>query len=68
MVKRVYFGPIANEHVRELEDLDSREFVMLGLLALAVLVMGLYPKPFTDIMHTSVTELLRHLSVSKLPS
>jgi NADH-quinone oxidoreductase subunit M len=68
MVKRVYFGPIANEHVRELEDLDSREFVMLGLLALAVLVMGLYPKPFTDIMHTSVTELLRHLAVSKLPS
>jgi NADH-quinone oxidoreductase subunit M len=68
MVKRVYFGPIANEHVRELQDLDSREFAMLGLLALAVLVMGLYPKPFTDIMHTSVTELLRHLSVSKLPS
>ena len=68
MVKRVYFGPIANEHVRELADLDSREFVMLGLLALAVLVMGLYPKPFTDVMHTSVTELLRHVAVSKLPS
>jgi len=68
MVKRVYFGPIANAHVRELKDLDSREFAMLGLLAIAVLVMGLYPKPFTDIMHTSVTELLRHLSVSKLPS
>ena len=68
MVKRVYFGPVANEHVRELQDLDSREFVMLGLLALAVLVMGLYPKPFTDIMQTSVTELLRHLSMSKLPS
>src|SRR5215212_584849 len=68
MVKRVYFGPIANEHVRELADLDSREFVMLGLLALAVLVMGLYPKPFTDGMHTSVAELVRHVSVSKLPS
>ena len=68
MVKRVYFGPIANEHVRELADLDSREFVMLGLLALAVLVMGLYPKPFTDVMHASVTELLRHVAVSKLPS
>ena len=68
MVKRVYFGPIANEHVRELEDLDSREFVMLGLLAIAVLVMGLYPKPFTDVMHASVTELLRHVAVSKLPS
>ena len=68
MVKRVYFGPIANEHVRELEDLNSREFAMLGLLAIAVLVMGLYPKPFTDVMQTSVTELLRHLAVSKLPS
>ena len=68
MVKRVYFGPVANEHVRELADLDSREFVMLGLLALAVLVMGLYPKPFTDVMHMSVTELLRHVAVSKLPS
>jgi NADH-quinone oxidoreductase subunit M len=68
MVKRVYFGPIANPHVRELQDLDSREFAMLGVLAIAVLAMGLYPKPFTDVMHTSVTELLRHLSVSKLPS
>jgi len=68
MVKRVYFGPIANHHVRELKDLDRREFAMLGLLAVAVLAMGLYPKPFTDVMHTSVSELLRHLSVSKLPS
>ena len=66
MVKRVYFGPIANEHVRTLADLDAREFTMLGLLALAVLAMGLYPKPFTDVMHVSVTELLRHVSVSKL--
>jgi NADH-quinone oxidoreductase subunit M len=67
MVKRVYFGPIANEHVRTLSDLDSREFAMLGLLAIAVLAMGLYPKPFTDVMHTSVVELLRHVAQSKLP-
>ena len=66
MVKRVYFGPIANEHVRTLADLDAREFAMLGLLAVVVLAMGLYPKPFTDVMHVSVTELLRHVSVSKL--
>jgi NADH-quinone oxidoreductase subunit M len=66
MVKRVYFGPIANHHVRTLADLDTREFVMLGLLALAVLAMGLYPKPFTDVMHTSVVELLRHVARSKL--
>ena len=66
MVKRVYFGPIANEHVKALLDLDRREFAMLAVLALAVLAMGLYPKPFTDVMHTSVTELLRQVSVSKL--
>ena len=40
---------------------------MLSLLAIAVLVMGIYPKPFTDTMHVSVTELLKHVSVSKLP-
>ncbi|HEX7442129.1 MAG TPA: NADH-quinone oxidoreductase subunit M, partial [Caldimonas sp.] len=68
MVKRVYFGPIANDHVRDLADLDVREFVMLGLLAIAVLVMGLYPKPFTDVMQVSVNELLRHVALSKLPS
>ncbi|MBM3388027.1 MAG: NADH-quinone oxidoreductase subunit M [Betaproteobacteria bacterium] len=68
MVKRVYFGDIANEQVRELTDLNDREFFMLALLALAVLWMGLYPKPFTDVMQTSVTELLRHVALSKLPA
>ena len=66
MVKRVYFGEVANDHVRTLADLDAREFAMLGVLAVAVLAMGLYPKPFTDVMHTSVAELLRHVSQSKL--
>ncbi len=66
MVKRVYFGPIANENVRGLVDLNAREFVMLALLAVAVLWMGLYPKPFTDPMQASVTQLLQHVSVSKL--
>jgi len=68
MVKRVYFGPVANDNVRKLLDLDNREFVMLGLLAIAVIGMGLYPKPFTDVMQTSVTELLRHVAQSKLGS
>ncbi len=67
MVKRVYFGPVTNEHVRELTDINGREKLMLSLLAIAVLVMGIYPKPFTDTMHVSVTELLKHVSVSKLP-
>jgi NADH-quinone oxidoreductase subunit M len=66
MVKRVYFGEVANEHVRQLTDINGREFLMLGLLALAVLWMGLYPKPFTDVMQVSVTELLRHVAASKL--
>ena len=68
MVKRVYFGDIANENVRELADLNDREFFMLALLAVAVLWMGLYPKPFTDVMQTSITELLRHVALSKLPA
>ncbi|CAN5312808.1 NADH-quinone oxidoreductase subunit M [soil metagenome] len=66
MVKRVYFGAIANDHVRELQDINAREFAMLAVLAIAVLWMGLYPKPFTDVMHVSVEALLQHVAVSKL--
>jgi len=66
MVKRVYFGEAANEHVKALVDLNSREFLMLALLAVAVLWMGVYPKPFTDVMHVSVTQLLQHVALSKL--
>ena len=66
MVKRVYFGAVANTNVRELLDLNKREFVMLALLALAVLWMGLYPKPFTDVMQQSVVNLLQHVAQSKL--
>ena len=66
MFKRVYLGAIANDDVRALQDINSREFWMLAVLALAVLYMGIYPKPFTDVMDVSVTELLRHVAVSKL--
>ncbi|HWH74162.1 MAG TPA: NADH-quinone oxidoreductase subunit M [Methylibium sp.] len=66
MVKRVYFGDIANDDVRALTDINHREFLMLGLLAAATLWMGVYPKPFTDVMDASVAELLRHVAVSKL--
>ncbi|MDE2145199.1 MAG: NADH-quinone oxidoreductase subunit M [Burkholderiales bacterium] len=66
MVKRVYFGEVANEHVRTLQDLDGREFFMLALLAAAVLWMGLYPKPFTDVMNVSVDALLRQVAAGKL--
>ena len=67
MYKRVYFGKIGGDAVRALTDIGAREGLMLALLVLPVLVMGLYPKPFTDVMQVSVTELLRHVAVSKLP-
>ena len=66
MFKRVYFGPVTNEHVRELSDINGREFLMLSLLAIAVLAMGLYPKPFTDVMDASVVNLLKQVATSKL--
>ena len=66
MVKRVAFGDIANDHVRDLKDQSNREFLILGIMALAVLYMGIHPKPFTDVMHTSVEALLQHVSNSKL--
>jgi NADH-quinone oxidoreductase subunit M len=66
MVKRVYFGAVANEHVKVLADINAREFLMLGLLAAAVLYMGIYPKPFTDVMNASVAGFLKHVAISKL--
>ncbi|MGH6609336.1 MAG: NADH-quinone oxidoreductase subunit M, partial [Burkholderiaceae bacterium] len=67
MYKRVIFGDVANSHVAELVDVNRREFAILALLAAAVLWMGLYPKPVTDLMDASVIQLLKHSSVSKLP-
>ncbi len=67
MVKRVIFGKVANHHVDELTDINKREFFMFVLLAIGVMVMGLYPAPFTDTMQVSVSDLLQHVSISKLP-
>ena len=66
MYKRVYLGPVTNENVKTMLDINSREFLMLALLAIAVLYMGIYPKPFTDVMNTSVLDLLKHVALSKL--
>lgn len=66
MLKRVAFGEITNDNVRGMSDLSSREFFIMGVMAIAVLYMGIYPKPFTDVMHVSVEALLQHVSVSKL--
>jgi NADH-quinone oxidoreductase subunit M len=66
MYKRVIFGEVANAHVAALQDLTSREFWLLATVAAAVLLMGVWPKPFIDVMHVSVTELLAHVARSKL--
>jgi NADH-quinone oxidoreductase subunit M len=67
MVKRVIFGAVGNKHVAELTDLNGREFFMFIALTVATLYMGLYPAPFTDTMQTSVSDLLQHVAISKLP-
>jgi len=67
MYKRVYFGGVANDHVAKLADINKREMFMLVVLALFTLYMGLHPKPFTDVMHESVANLLSHVAQSKLP-
>ncbi|MCD6662806.1 MAG: NADH-quinone oxidoreductase subunit M [Comamonas sp.] len=66
MFKRVYFGDIANEHVKAMPDISEREYLILGFLAIAVLFMGVYPKPFTDVMDASVAHLLQQIATSKL--
>src|SRR4051812_1147989 len=66
MTKRVIYGPVANDHVAHLKDVGARELTFLAILAVAVLAMGIYPKPFSDVMSPSVEELLRHVSESKL--
>lgn len=66
MFKRVYLGPVNNDHVKHLSDINAREFFFLSLLAIAVLYMGIYPKPMTDVMDVSVAELLKHVAQSKL--
>jgi NADH-quinone oxidoreductase subunit M len=66
MYKRVIFGDVANHHVEELTDINLREFAILGVLAICTLWMGLYPLPFTEVMHASVNDLLQHVAISKI--
>ena len=67
MYKRVVFGDVANENVAALTDVNAREFGILALLAAAVLWMGVYPRPVTDLMDASVKQLIQHVQQSKLP-
>jgi NADH-quinone oxidoreductase subunit M len=66
LIKRVIFGAIANDHVRELKDLNAREFLVLGLLAAAVLLVGLWPAPLLDVMRATTQHLAEQLLVSKI--
>lgn len=66
MVKRVYFGPVANEQVGKLKDLSKREFVIMATLAFAVVLLGVYPAPLIEVMHSSVANLLVQATTSKL--
>jgi len=66
MYKRVIFGAVANPSVAALKDLNARELAVLAVLAAAVLFMGVYPLPFTEVMHSSVNELLRHVAQPKI--
>jgi len=66
MVKRVVFGAVANHHVAELTDINGREAWVLGIFALGVLAIGLYPKPLTDLMDASVGQLVTQLAATKL--
>jgi NADH-quinone oxidoreductase subunit M len=67
MVKRVIYGEVANQHVQDLKDLNAREFIVLGILAIAVLAVGLYPAPLVDMMSATVEQLVEQVSRTKLP-
>ena len=67
MVKRVFWGEISNPEVSTLSDINSREFGILAILAIAVLWMGLYPQPVIEVMHASIVNLLEQALTTKLP-
>jgi len=68
LVKRVIFGTVTNREVAALEDINKREAFVLGTLAVVVLLVGLWPQPLVDLMHSSVADLLSHIQQTKLPA
>jgi NADH-quinone oxidoreductase subunit M len=66
LVKRVVFGPVANDHVAHLTDVNGREFFVLGILAIAVMLLGVWPAPLLDVMRPTVENLVQQITVSKL--
>jgi len=65
MVKRVIFGEVKNDHVAKLQDINKREFAILGALAVVVLLFGIWPAPLFDVMHATVEHLLQHIANPK---
>ena len=68
MFKRIFLGPVANDSVKAMTDINAREMLILGTLAAATLFMGVYPKPFTQVMEPAVQQLLQHVAQSKVPA
>jgi NADH-quinone oxidoreductase subunit M len=66
LVKRVVFGPVGNEQVAQLQDLNGREYLVLGVLAVAVLALGLWPAPLLEVMRPTIEQLVQQLMLTKL--
>jgi NADH-quinone oxidoreductase subunit M len=66
MVKRVIYGEVANDNVAALQDLNTREFIVLAVLAVSVLLVGLWPAPLVDMMNTTIEQLVLQIGQSKL--
>ena len=66
LYKRIFFGEVANSHVAELKDINGREWLVLGVFAIGVLALGIYPKPLTDLMEPSIAKLAMQIASSKL--
>ena len=67
MVKRVFYGEIANQQVAQLTDINKRESLILSILVIMVIGLGIYPKPITDLTQASSAQFLKHMAISKLP-
>jgi NADH-quinone oxidoreductase subunit M len=67
LVKRVIYGPVGNSHVAEMKDLNPREFLVLGVIALAVVLLGVFPSPMLRMMEASTQHLLQQILTSKIP-
>jgi NADH-quinone oxidoreductase subunit M len=66
LTKRVIWGEVGNAHVAELEDINMREWIVLGVFAIGVIVLGVWPKPLTDLMEPSIAQLASQLAATKL--